>query len=647
MVSSLIEKVFEDKEGFSEFICSLTQEEHEESIFRKIQNFLLKFIKFDAFLGAVVNWDMEWITFEYIVNISKNIIYERESIPLNEKDTLSGWVVKNRKSLYIEDTKKKKELPANLRLVGEPMRSWIGVPMFFKDQVIGIISIQALKPGTFSMEDLSLVRFIADTTAPIFNVKIVENELRLVKQKDEMIENALSSIGIIQDKKLVYVNKQTEEFTGLKKNEIIGKNFLEFVHPDDRELLLKYHIKRVQGAYAPKEYIARFINKNGETRWGMVRAKKIMWNGKVAILFTIIDVSTLKRYADYLRDMEKYFTKLGSVKDENEVYEVFMDSIQQIFDISEVLIGVVKNDILKVIKRRGYSDIPAEIVDDSGEFEMVISKKTPRYREYNGKVEYIVPVEVEEGIWNIVAVRGNHIPHRELIRVMADYLSRNIKRIHLYRKLEESRNIQRLMIHMVTHDLQNILSVISGYAELLKERYIGEYVEEIEKALKKSEEIIARARLFSRLDIDRIDEKIEEIDVRELIERAYDDVKASHKNSVIKIHGNAKIKGRCLLRNAFYNILHNAYKYGATEVNVKIENLVGRVMIKFADNASGIPKNMRDEIFKKYVRIDTESSGMGLGLWITKKIVELHHGKIWVEENKPKGSVFVIEIPTS
>ena len=642
-----IKEVYEDKEEFSEFIRSIAQKEHAESMFREIQNFLLKFIKFDAFLGAIADWKTEMIAFEYIVNVSKNIIYERESIPLNEKDTLSGWVVKNGKSLYIEDTKKKNELPANLRLVGEPMRSWIGVPMFFKDRVIGIISIQALKPRTFSMEDLSLVRFIADMTAPIFNVKIVENEPKLVKQKDEMIENALSSIGIIQDEKLVYVNKQTEEFTGLKKNEIIGKNFLEFVHPDDRELLLKYHIKRLQGAYTPKEYIARFINKNGETMWGMVRAKKIMWNGKAAILFTIMDVSTFKRYTDYLRDMEKYLTRLGSAKDENEIHEVFMDSIQQIFDIPEVLIGVVKNDILKVIKRRGYSDIPAEIAGDSGEFGMVISKKTPRYREYNGKVEYIVPVEVEEGIWNIIAVRGNHIPHRELIRVMANHLSRNIKRIHLYRKLEESRNIQRLMVHMVTHDLQNILAVIGGYAELLKEGYSEEYVEEIEKALKKSEETIERAKLFSMLDIDRIDEKIEEIDVRELVEKAYDDVKGSHKNSIIKIHGNAKIKGHGLLRNAFYNLLHNAYKYGATEVNVKIENLDGKVTIRFADNGSGIPKNMRDEIFKKYVRIDTESSGMGLGLWITKKIVELHHGKIWVEENKPKGSIFVIEIPTS
>ncbi len=66
-------------------------------------------------------------------------------------------------------------------------------------------------------------------------------------------------------------------------------------------------------------------------------------------------------------------------------------------------------------------------------------------------------------------------------------------------------------------------------------------------------------------------------------------------------------------------------------------------LVKVADNGSGISKEVKERLF--YPNFTTKSGGMGLGLAITKKIVENANGKIWVESEEGKGAVFFVEIP--
>ena len=67
------------------------------------------------------------------------------------------------------------------------------------------------------------------------------------------------------------------------------------------------------------------------------------------------------------------------------------------------------------------------------------------------------------------------------------------------------------------------------------------------------------------------------------------------------------------------------------------------------DNGVGIPQEMQGRIFEKFYQADNQGSikekGSGLGLSITKKIVEIHHGKIWVEAVPGEGSTFYFELP--
>lgn len=103
--------------------------------------------------------------------------------------------------------------------------------------------------------------------------------------------------------------------------------------------------------------------------------------------------------------------------------------------------------------------------------------------------------------------------------------------------------------------------------------------------------------------------------------------------------------------SVFMNILENAIKYSNEPqiVTIYLKILEKKLYIKISDNGIGIAQDERENIFKRFYRIGNEdtrrSKGTGLGLYITKQIVEAHAGKIKVEDNTPSGTTFVISLP--
>jgi signal transduction histidine kinase len=96
------------------------------------------------------------------------------------------------------------------------------------------------------------------------------------------------------------------------------------------------------------------------------------------------------------------------------------------------------------------------------------------------------------------------------------------------------------------------------------------------------------------------------------------------------------------------NIITNALRYGRGKpIRISIINNENSFLITVKDNGLGIPKSDRDKIFERYERglLAREVSGLGLGLYISKQIVEAHSGRIWVESEVGKGSSFFVELP--
>lgn len=99
------------------------------------------------------------------------------------------------------------------------------------------------------------------------------------------------------------------------------------------------------------------------------------------------------------------------------------------------------------------------------------------------------------------------------------------------------------------------------------------------------------------------------------------------------------------------NLIENGWKYSPKEsaLEVSIQKVENKIILSIADQGIGVPDKEKQNIFTKFYRIGNEETrrtkGTGLGLFIVKYIVEEHDGKISVIDNKPKGSVFRVELP--
>jgi signal transduction histidine kinase len=97
------------------------------------------------------------------------------------------------------------------------------------------------------------------------------------------------------------------------------------------------------------------------------------------------------------------------------------------------------------------------------------------------------------------------------------------------------------------------------------------------------------------------------------------------------------------------NLLENAVKYTppGTPIEARVERVGGRVLIAVADHGPGIPAARRETVFDKFYRLERRGTikGSGLGLAVSKGLVEGHGGRIWVAETPGGGATFAFELP--
>jgi signal transduction histidine kinase len=107
------------------------------------------------------------------------------------------------------------------------------------------------------------------------------------------------------------------------------------------------------------------------------------------------------------------------------------------------------------------------------------------------------------------------------------------------------------------------------------------------------------------------------------------------------------------LAGALLNLLHNAYKYSGAEkrIELRADARNGGVDIEVEDHGVGIAKRDRKRVFDRFYRVDNlltrQTEGSGLGLSISKRIIEAHGGKLTVRSELGKGSTFTIHLPAA
>jgi signal transduction histidine kinase len=221
--------------------------------------------------------------------------------------------------------------------------------------------------------------------------------------------------------------------------------------------------------------------------------------------------------------------------------------------------------------------------------------------------------------------------------------------------LERLNRGYRLILSVLTHDLKNPLSAVSGYSELL--RYDDgsnrdRYMERIQNMTSRMNKTLKLAKLLAEVQEGKLHGDFDEIDVPALIENCIDILQHRMEGRSFNfIHEGStfRIRGHPFLEHVIMNIMENGLKYSPEGSVIHIELLTGidGLTLSVRDQGEGVPDEFKLSIFERFERGSRNDgiSGTGLGLAISKGIVELHKGRIWVEDNVPTGSDFRVFLP--
>lgn len=216
---------------------------------------------------------------------------------------------------------------------------------------------------------------------------------------------------------------------------------------------------------------------------------------------------------------------------------------------------------------------------------------------------------------------------------------------------------------VVAHDLKNPLTAIAGFADLLDRNTRGsrtddraeQWIERIQTAAQRGHVLITDLLAFTR--VGQTDLVMERVDLAGLLAEVVEEQRVhGHEQAVIDVGPLPVLDGDPgLLGQLFSNLVGNALKYAGAgspatvRIDVAPESAPGRVVIRVADDGPGVPERDHSRIFDMFQRgSDVGSvSGTGIGLAISRRVVERHHGRIWVEVNELGGSTFCVELPLS
>lgn len=251
-----------------------------------------------------------------------------------------------------------------------------------------------------------------------------------------------------------------------------------------------------------------------------------------------------------------------------------------------------------------------------------------------------------------------------------------------YLKLQEVNRQKTVFLASAAHELKTPLAVIKGYYDLLLSNSLGKLTDKQKDILEESKESCERlVRLvsmflnYSALESGKLVLQLRENDLRDCLEEMAGRWSETFKRKGVKLDTQLDPSIPTFkfdyqkVQQAAFNLLDNALKHtpagGTVTLRAKPhfwERRVAEVTpieerrrfrlprpnsveVSVTDSGTGIAPEHHQEIFEDFVRVDRNTSGMGLGLAIAKRLIQAHRGKIWVESEFQRGSTFAFLLP--
>ncbi|MEJ2114245.1 MAG: response regulator [Flavobacteriaceae bacterium] len=265
------------------------------------------------------------------------------------------------------------------------------------------------------------------------------------------------------------------------------------------------------------------------------------------------------------------------------------------------------------------------------------------------KNEYVLNIKVKKPFWKTITAFVTYF----LLTCFLIFLIYKVSKANMQKRFNENRI--KFFIE-VAHDIRTPVSLIQLLVkQLSNQQDVEKSMELIQRNTQNLNEYVTQLLDFQKIDKNQFKLSVGKVDLKDCLQDVINNFTPILQEYSLDIILDAKHIpvwfDVAKMNRIFYNLVSNAIKYSNEGDEIKINGYVkgDSLYIEFIDNGMGIPEKQQELIFKRFTRGTNVSNkgipGTGLGLMLSKKIVELHGGKILLESKENLGSKFTIIMP--
>ncbi|MEX0747548.1 MAG: PAS domain S-box protein [Rhodothermales bacterium] len=495
---------------------------------------------------------------------------------------------------------------------------------------------------------LAIVRDITDRESAEQTIREAESKFRI------LVEQSLTGIYIIQDDRFVYVNPRIAEVFGYTPAELLALEDVAYLIPlDENGSALEYVSKGLSGEEGSSHYNIRGIRKDGSVIYAEIYSSVIEYEGKPAVIGTLLDVS-------HQREAQEKLRVLGMAVEQSAEGVLVIDTAGIVCFVNPAwarMHGFTVEEVTGHHFRIFHTEeqLRKEVFPVINRFE-----KTSIYRaEMGHKRKDGSTFMSSTAFASLRDSDGQVIGAVGICRDITEQKQYEAELLAAKDRAEELSRLKTAFLTNMSHEIRTPLTGILGFAKVLEEELPDEQ-REFAHLIRISGDRLLNT-LNSILDLARLEAgemtiSPHELDVVVEVEEAATVFHAVARKKQIQFAVNyhlAKMPARIdrnILNIILNNLVGNAIKFtDEGHVRVDLDATEDVIFLSVSDTGVGIDSKFLPHLFDEFKQesdgLTRSYEGSGLGLSITRRLVHLVNGEINVESAKGKGSRFAVTIP--
>jgi len=512
----------------------------------------------------------------------------------------------------------------------------LAVRLEYEEDIFGVLIVALPKNISVDEDEINLLEEVAgDISFALYSIEMKEKIEEGKKRSEKIIDSMLDGFIVFDSEGVqTYVNDAFCRMTGFTKSELTNKKIPMPYWPENKPEKIQDILSQVtDGKFKDHEICLK--RKDSSEFPAIISPKAITdSSGKYSTYFASVkDISERKKQEDELRDLnERLEVLLKNIpgmaykckNDRNWTMELVSEGSykltgyrsEELIDNEVISYGelihpdhreYVWNSVNRSIQEKKPFKIIYKIIDKSGDEKWVWEQ---------GRADYSDEGEIDE-------VEG----------LIMDITER--------KELEDK---QKFLHTLLRHDLKNKVNIIHGYLQLLENEPgdIGIIKKAIE-ATKKEMNLIEKVRILSKIS----DEVIKPMNLDSILDTVLSEFMPTSMDKGIEIKfekSGLEVMGGVLLEDLFGNIIENSIIHsGGDKIEIGVKDESEEIIVNIEDNGKGVDGKYKNKIFKKSFSAG-ENAGTGLGMYLSKEIVENYGGQIDVKESSLGGARFDIHL---